>query len=73
MTRNDVLSEAIDKCIKEFYSIAQPHVEWEDLKEQCRKYSEKCDGAKKRHFESQCTGVEPEQWTYYGNGELSDI
>ena len=41
MTRNDVLSEAIDKCIKEFYSIAQPHVEWEDLKEQCRKYSEK--------------------------------
>ena len=41
MTRNDILSEAIDKCIKEFYSIAQPHVEWEDLKEQCRKYSEK--------------------------------
>ena len=41
MTRNDVLSRAIDECIKEFYSIAQPHIEWEDLKEQCRKYSEK--------------------------------
>lgn len=39
MTRNDVLSRAIDECIKEFYSIAQPHIEWEDLKEQCEIYA----------------------------------
>ena len=39
MTRHDVLSKAIDECIKEFYSIAVPHVEWEDLKEQCKLYS----------------------------------
>jgi len=39
MTRYDVLSRAIDECIKEFYSIAVPHVEWEDLKEQCKIYS----------------------------------
>ena len=39
MTRHDVLSKAIDECMKEFYSIAVPHVEWEDLKEQCKLYS----------------------------------
>lgn len=39
MTRHDVLSKAVDECIKEFYSIAVPHIEWEDLKEQCKLYS----------------------------------
>ena len=39
MTRNDVLSEAVDKCMKELYSIAEPHVEWNDLKEQCKIYA----------------------------------
>ena len=39
MTKNDVLSEAADKCMKELYSIAEPHVEWNDLKEQCKIYA----------------------------------
>ena len=41
MTRRDVLADAIDKCIRELYSLAQPSVDYDDFIEQNKKYLEK--------------------------------
>ena len=38
ITRNDVLLRAADDCMKELYSLAQPHVEWDDLVSQIKLY-----------------------------------
>ena len=39
VSRKDILSKAVDDCVKDIYSIAQPQVDWEDFKEQCKIYS----------------------------------
>ena len=39
MTRSDVLSQAVDQCLKEIYSYVQPHVKWEDFMEENKIYS----------------------------------
>jgi len=39
MTRNEVLSEACDKCLKELYTWVTPKISWDDFKEECRIYS----------------------------------
>ncbi len=41
MTRHDVLKQAIDYCLKELYSLAQPSVEWDDFIKQNKEYLEK--------------------------------
>lgn len=41
LTRSDILSKAVDDCMKELYSYAQPHVEWEDFVGQNKMYSNK--------------------------------
>ena len=41
MNKNDVLTEAIDKCLKELYSYAQPAISWEDFVEENKIYSKK--------------------------------
>lgn len=41
MTRRDVLADAIDKCIRELYSLAQPLVNYDDFIEENKKYLEK--------------------------------
>jgi len=41
LTRSDILSKAADDCMKELYSYAQPHVEWEDFVGQNKVYSNK--------------------------------
>ena len=38
ITRNDVLLRAADDCMKELYSLAQPHVEWDDFVSQTKLY-----------------------------------
>ena len=39
ITRNDVLSQAVNECMKELYSLAVPHVEWKDFIKECEIYS----------------------------------
>jgi hypothetical protein len=39
ITRDDVLSQACDSCMKELYSFVQPSVKWEDFVEKCKIYS----------------------------------
>lgn len=41
MTRSDVIEQAATQCMKELYSKAQPHIEWEDFKQECKEYSDK--------------------------------
>ncbi len=38
MTRRDVLADAINKCIRELYSLAQPSVNYDDLIEENKAY-----------------------------------
>ena len=41
ITRNKLLSQAVDDCMKELYSLVQPSVDWNDFVEQNRIYSKK--------------------------------
>lgn len=41
LSRNDVISKVADECIKELYSLAQPHIEWEEFKKEFKIYSDK--------------------------------
>ena len=40
ITRDDVLTEAITKCLKELYSKAQPKVSWEDFIKENKEHEE---------------------------------
>lgn len=40
MNRNEVISKAVDECIKELYSYAVPHIEWEDFIKENKNYKE---------------------------------
>ena len=42
MTRSEVLSKAVDECLKECYKYVLPKVTWEEFIEENRKYSNKC-------------------------------
>ena len=41
VTRNKILSEAVDKCMKELYSFVLPSVSWDDFVKECKEYSKK--------------------------------
>ena len=39
ITRRDVLSDAVDDCMKELYSFAKPSIEWDKFMEENKIYS----------------------------------
>ena len=39
MTRNDVLTDAVNKCLEELYTLVVPKVSWKEFEEECRLYS----------------------------------
>ena len=41
INRDDVLSKAVDECLKELYTLVVPKITWEKFKEECKIYSEK--------------------------------
>ena len=41
MTRNEVIGQAVTQCMKELYSYAIPHIEWEKFKKENEVYSNK--------------------------------
>ena len=41
LSRRDILSKAVDDCLKELYTLVQPVVEWEDFRKQCEEYTNK--------------------------------
>ena len=41
INRDDVLSKAVEDCLKELYTLVVPKVTWEEFKKECKNYSEK--------------------------------
>ena len=39
ITKSDVLGKAVDNCMKVLYSLAQPHIEWDDFVKENKNYS----------------------------------
>lgn len=39
ITRNDIISRAIEECLQELYKYAQPHIEWNVFLSENKKYS----------------------------------
>ena len=62
ITRDDVLSQACDECIKELYSFAQPSVKWEDFVKACEIYTkcyEEWDTYNRAYYDRE---ENPEKW-----------
>ena len=62
MTRNELLGEAVDRCLQEIYTNVQPSVKWEDFKKQCKVYSKKYTAWEQ--YRKACVGIKenPEKW-----------
>ena len=71
MNRQKVLEEAVNKCMKELYSLAQPKISWEDFIEENRKYLEKEKEFEKKNKEY----LEPKPYEFYylPNEILEDV
>lgn len=41
VSRNDILGKACDDCMKELYTLVEPHVEWDDFVKENKLYTEK--------------------------------
>lgn len=50
MDRNRVLNKAVEECLKEVYSLAQPHIDWEEFVKENKNYSNRYK-AWKRYYE----------------------
>jgi hypothetical protein len=62
MTRQDVLGQAVDQCMKELYSYAQPSINWEDFLEENKVYisKEKVWEQYRRYYRDRETN--PDDW-----------
>lgn len=82
MTKDNVISDAIEKCLKELYTLAVPSVTWEEFEKECIEYSEKY---KKWEFErkeskelenksrKECIGPAPYEFYYLPSEIIKDI
>ena len=41
ITKSDVIRKAVDNCMKVLYSLAQPHIEWDEFVKENKIYSDK--------------------------------
>ena len=80
ISRDYVIGSAVDECIKELYSFAQPHVEWEEFKKECKEYSKKHrEWEKNIHPEwkdksmIECIGPKPFEFYFLPREVMKDI
>ena len=75
MNRQKVLEEAVNKCMKELYSLAQPKISWEDFIEENRKYLEKEKEIEKDEnpFYEEYLGPKPYEFYYLPKEIFTDI
>lgn len=85
MTRQDVLIQACDQCMKELYEYVVPHIDWEQFKKECEEYSKKYkewDDWKMKnilHPEwegksiEECIGIPPYEFYYLPKEIMRDI
>ena len=65
ITRNKVISQAVNDCMKELYSLVQPSVEWDEFKKECEIYSKSHEEWEKYHFAFKLKDENPENWEKY--------
>ena len=65
MTRNDVIGQAVEQCLKELYSYVQPKVSWEEFKKENKIYSEKYKTWENYRHAFHNREDNPEIWTQY--------
>lgn len=65
MTRHEVIDQAITQCMKELYSYAIPHIEWEKLKKENEVYSNKYKVWKNYQNYFYSKDKNPELWLQY--------
>ena len=78
ITRHKVLIDAINRCMKEIYSYAQPHVTWEDFIEENKKFLEKEEKyyslpEDKRPSYQEYMGPKPYEFYYLPKDVLKEI
>ena len=76
ISRNDVLSKAIDDCLEELYTFVVPSVTWEKFKEECKIYSEKYkkwESEKSDKSKKECIGPAPYEFYYLPREIMKDI
>ena len=66
MTRNELLGEAVDRCMEEFYQYARPKVTWKDFIQQNKEYSKKYkEWEANRSKESKIDSIGPAPYEFY--------
>lgn len=80
ITRDDVLTQACDQCMKELYEYAVPHVTWEQFKKECEEYTKKYrEWEVKRKDEwkgkpiDECIGPRPFEFYYLPREIMKDV
>ena len=76
MTRNELLGEAVDRCMEELYQYARPKVTWKDFIQQNKEYSKRykeweADRSKESRIDS--IGPAPYEFYYLPKDILKDI
>lgn len=82
MTKDNVISDAIEKCLKELYTLAVPSITWEEFEKECIEYSEKYkkwESERKENKElenksrKECIGPAPYEFYYLPSEIIKDI
>lgn len=82
ITRNDVIEDAILKCMKELYSKAQPSIDWDEFMQQNKLYSnqykiwEKTKDTDPNYIGksiTECIGPRPYEFYYLPKDVMKDI
>lgn len=80
VTRDDILSKAVDECIKDLYRFAVPHIEWDDFVKECKEYSAKYkdweknkDSNNRDKSITECIGPRPYEFYYLPKEIMKDI
>ena len=81
-TRNKVLSNAVDECIKELYSFVQPSIDWDEFVKENKIYSERYKKWEKERNSNpefigksitECIGPRPYEFYYLPKDIMKDI
>ena len=77
-TRDDVIIEAIEQCMKELYTLVQPEVKFSDFMKECEEYSKKyeewqyMDRNKRPGIQEYC-GPQPFEFYYINRDVMKEI
>lgn len=82
MTKDNVINDAIEKCLKELYTLAVPSITWEEFEKECIEYSEKykkweSERKKNKELENksrkECIGPAPYEFYYLPKEIMKEI